>query len=123
MDMGIPLQDISDIASNSGNPLSFGERCAAFIDTDLRNALQQGAAREDVVAGLVYSIADNYISRIAGPRYLGETILFLGGVALNRSVALAIAARTGRKVIVPPYPELMGCVGAAYMAMDRIAKT
>ncbi len=120
VDMGITVEDISKIALESSKPIAFGERCAAFINTDLRNALQQGAKQEDVVAGLVYSIAENYISRIIGPRQVGKNLLFLGGVALNRSVALAIAARLQQKVIVPAHPELMGSVGTALMARDLL---
>ena len=120
VDMGIPVEKISDIAIKSTNPIAFGERCAAFINTDLRNALQQGAKQEDVVAGLVYSIAENYISRIVGSRQMGKTLLFLGGVALNRSVGLAIASRSQRNVIVPTHPELMGSVGTALMARDLL---
>ncbi len=120
VDMGVTTTQISRLAESSRHPIAFGERCAAFINTDLRNALQQGALPQDVIAGLVYSIADNYISRIVGPRPIRDDLLFLGGVALNRSVALAIAARTGRRVVVPPHPELMGSVGAALMARDRM---
>jgi predicted nucleotide-binding protein (sugar kinase/HSP70/actin superfamily) len=120
MDMGIATEDISGIAEKSEQPIAFGERCAAFINTDLRNALQQGARQEDVIAGLVYSIADNYSSRIVGPRHVGENLLFMGGVALNKSVALALAARTQRKIVVPPHPELMGSVGTALMVRDRL---
>jgi predicted CoA-substrate-specific enzyme activase len=120
VDMGVPVEEISGMAEAGEHPTAFGERCAAFINTDLRNALQRGADRNDVVAGLVYSISDNYVSRIVGPRHIGETLLFLGGVALNRSVALAIAARTQRHVIVPSHPELMGSVGTALMARDLL---
>jgi len=120
VDMHIPVAEISAIAERSLRPIAFGERCAAFINTDLRNALQQGAGREDVIAGLVYSIADNYISRIVGSRHIGDTVLFLGGVALNRSVALAMAARTQQRVVVPPHPELMGSVGTALMLKDLL---
>ena len=120
VDMGIQVEKISDVAVTSTNPIAFGERCATFINTDLRNALQQGAHQKDVIAGLVYSIADNYISRIAGPRQLGNTILFLGGVALNKSVGLAMAARSQRKVVVPPHPELMGSIGTALMTRDLL---
>ncbi len=120
VDMGVAMEDISTIAIRSKHPIAFGERCAAFINTDLRNALQQGANQEDVVAGLAYSIADNYISRIVGARHIGENLLFLGGVALNKSVALAIASRTQRKVVVPTHPELMGCVGTSLMTRDLL---
>jgi len=120
VDMGIQVTDISHIAQKSSRPISFGERCAAFINTDIRNALQQGASRDDVIAGLVYSIADNYISRIVGPRHVGKNLLFLGGVALNKSVALAMAARIGQKITVPGHPELMGSMGVALKAGDLL---
>ncbi|MHA2130112.1 MAG: acyl-CoA dehydratase activase [Promethearchaeota archaeon] len=122
VDMGIGVEEISNVATKSLNPIAFGERCAAFINTDLRNALQQGAKQEDVVAGLVYSIAENYICRIIGPRQVGKNLLFLGGVALNRSVALAMASHLQKKVIVPAHPELMGSVGTVLMARDLLRK-
>jgi predicted CoA-substrate-specific enzyme activase len=120
VDMGIDVEEISYVAMKSLKPIAFGERCAAFINTDVRNALQQGAKQEDVVAGLVYSIAENYISRIIGPRQVGKNLLFLGGVALNRSVALAMATHLQQKVIVPAHPELMGSVGTALMVRDLL---
>lgn len=120
VDMGVPVTEISKIAEQSKHPIAFGERCAAFINTDLRNALQQGASREDVIAGLAYSIADNYISRIVGPRHIGRILLFLGGVALNKAVALAMAACSQRKVVVPAFPELMGAIGTALMVKDLL---
>jgi predicted nucleotide-binding protein (sugar kinase/HSP70/actin superfamily) len=119
-DMGIPVNAISSIAESSEKPIAFGERCAAFINTDLRNASQQGALRNDIVAGLVYSIAKNYLSRIVGVRPIGKNLLFQGGVALNRAVALAMAAVTKRKVVVPPHPELLGCIGTCLMALDLV---
>nr|WP_092074916.1 acyl-CoA dehydratase activase [Dendrosporobacter quercicolus]NSL49818.1 hypothetical protein [Dendrosporobacter quercicolus DSM 1736]SDN20785.1 CoA-substrate-specific enzyme activase, putative [Dendrosporobacter quercicolus] len=118
--MSIAVGEISKRAEDSFKPIAFGERCAAFINTDLRSALQQGAPREDVIAGLVYSIIRNYISRLVGVRTVGHRLLFQGGVALNRSVALAIASLTQRKVVVPSYPELMGCVGSCLMAQDML---
>lgn len=118
--MGISVGDISKKAEDSVKPTAFGERCAAFINTDLRNALQQGAQQEDVIAGLVYSIARNYISRLVGVRAIGDKVLFQGGVALNKSVALAIASLTQRSVVVPSYPELMGCVGSCLMTRDML---
>jgi predicted CoA-substrate-specific enzyme activase len=118
-DMNIQYDKISSQALKAKTPIAFGERCAAFINTDLRSALQQGAPQNDVLAGLVYSIADNYISRVVNNRYIGDTIFFQGGVALNKAVALALATKTGKKVIVPSKPELMGCIGAALMAQDK----
>jgi predicted CoA-substrate-specific enzyme activase len=120
MDMAIPLEQIAERAFRGEKPVSFGERCSAFINTDLRNAMQQGATTEDVVAGLIYSIVQNYLVKVVGQAPIGEVIAFQGGVALNKAVAAAFALQTGRRIVVPRYPELMGCVGAALMARDRL---
>ena len=120
-DMQVPIDQIGPLALKSTRPIAFGERCAAFINSEVRSALQQGVPREDVLAGLVYAIVDNYLSRVVGARHIGRTVLLQGGVALNSAVAPAIAAITGTKVAVPPKPELMGCEGAARMAGDLLA--
>ena len=120
-DMQVPIEQIGPLALMSTRPIAFGERCAAFINSEVRSALQQGVPREDVLAGLVYAIVENYVSRVVGARHIGKTVLLQGGVALNSALAPAIAAITGTKVAVPPRPELMGCEGAARMAGDLLA--
>lgn len=119
-DMGVPVERIGPLALEAHAPLTFGERCAAFINSEVRTALQGGADPSDILAGLVYSIANNYLSRVVGTRHIGQTVLLQGGVALNPAVAPAIASLSGRRVIVPQNPELMGCVGAALMARDLL---
>jgi predicted CoA-substrate-specific enzyme activase len=122
MDMSIPLEKIAERAFRGKHPVAFGERCSAFINTDLRNAMQQGATTDDVVAGLIYSIVQNYLVKVVGQAPIGEVVAFQGGVALNKAVGSAFALQTGKRVVVPRYPELMGCVGAALMARDRLEK-
>jgi predicted CoA-substrate-specific enzyme activase len=119
-DMQVPVEQIGPLALSSPHPISLGERCAAFINTEVRSALQQGVPREDVLAGLVYAIVENYLSRVIGARHIGQTVVLQGGVALNPAVAPAVAAMTGARVAVPPRPELMGCEGAALMARDLL---
>ena len=117
-DMQVPVDEIGGLALEAARPVAFGERCAAFINTDIRVALQSGSSRPDVLAGLAYAIVDNYMARVVGARQIGSTILLQGGVALNPALAPAVAARTAGHVLVPPQPELMGCLGAALMAAD-----
>ncbi|MEJ2200931.1 MAG: acyl-CoA dehydratase activase-related protein [Desulfuromonadaceae bacterium] len=73
-----------------------------------------------MVAGLMYSIVQNYLVKVVGQAPIGDVIAFQGGVALNQAVAAAFALQTGKRIVVPRYPELMGCVGAALMVRDRL---
>jgi predicted CoA-substrate-specific enzyme activase len=120
-DMQVPVDRLGPLALSSTNPIAFGERCAAFINSEVRSALQQGVPRVDVLAGLVYAIVENYLSRVVGARQIGRRVVLQGGVALNPAVAPAVAALTGGSVTVPPNPELMGCDGAARMVGDLLA--
>jgi len=115
-------QEIGPIALEARTPLKFGEHCSAFINSDIRKAIQQGARREDIVAGLVFSIVANYLNRVVGNRTIGDHIVLQGGVARNPAVPLAFAQITNKTITVPPDPELMGCFGVARMVLQKHAE-
>jgi len=111
--------EIGPIALAATAPLKFGEHCSAFINSDIRKAIQQGSSREDIVGGLVFSIVANYLNRVVTNRSIGDHIALQGGVAKNPAVPLAFAAMTGKNILVPPDPELMGCFGVARLAKQK----
>jgi predicted CoA-substrate-specific enzyme activase len=111
--------EIGPIALQAEAPLKFGEHCSAFINSDIRKAIQQGAAQADIVAGLVFSIVANYLNRVVGNRSIGDHIVLQGGVAKNAAVPLAFAQMTGKQITVPPDPELMGCFGVARLVLQK----
>lgn len=112
--------EIGPIALDSAAPLKFGEHCSAFINSDIRKAIGEGATRPDIVAGLVFSIVANYLNRVVGNRRIGNSIALQGGVAKNPAVPLAFAQMTGRPIVVPPDPELMGCFGVARLVVQKM---
>ena len=111
--MGVKMEDIAEIALRSKKPPNFADQCAAFISSDINTALQEGIPREDIIAGLVYSICINYVNRVKGYRQVGAKVFMQGGVCYNRAVPVAMAALTGKNIIVPPEPGLMGAYGVA----------
>jgi len=54
--------DIGPIAMKSEKPLKFGGHCSAFINSDIRTAIQQGAKKEDIVAGLVITVHEQALA-------------------------------------------------------------
>ncbi len=111
--------EIGDIAIQAKEPLKFGEHCSAFINSDIRNAIHQGASREDITAGIVTSIVSNYLNRVVGNRTIGNHIVLQGGVAKNKAVPLAFAMLLNKNILVPPDPELMGCFGVGLLAKQK----
>jgi predicted CoA-substrate-specific enzyme activase len=118
-DLGITVSDIADQALAAPSPVQFKATCAAFINSDIRLAQQQGHPRDNIIAGLVYAVASNYLNRVKGPRYVGKKVFLQGGVALNRAVGYAFAHSVGRQVVIPPSPELLGALGVGLLALKR----
>jgi len=112
-------KDIGPIALDANAPCKFGEHCSAFINSDIRKAVQQGAGRENITAGIVCSIVANYLNRVVGNRTIGAKIFLQGGVAKNPAVPLAFAMLLDKEILVPPSPELMGCFGVALLAKRK----
>jgi len=46
-------------------------------------------------------------------------VFFQGGLAMNRAVGCAMVQCLGKKVAIPPHPELLGAVGVALLALEK----
>jgi len=119
--LGVPVEQIAETALKGQNPPNFNDQCAAFIASDIKTAIHESIAHNDIVAGLVYSICMNYTNRVKGNRPVGAKIFMQGGVCYNRAVPLAMAALVGKPIVVPPEPGLMGAFGVALEVHQRMA--
>jgi len=115
------INEFAELAMSSPAPIRLGERCTVFMERDVNSYLQRGANKADLVAGLAYSVVYNYINRVVRGRKIGDCIFFQGGTAYNDAVAAAFAAVTGKEIIVPPYNGVIGAIGAALLARDKMA--
>lgn len=106
--LNINYEDIGEIALQAERAPNFNDQCSAFISSDIKNALHEGLTKEEIVAGLVYSVCLNYTNRVKGNRPVGKKVFMQGGVCYNKAVPIAMAALTGKEIIVPPEPGLMG---------------
>jgi predicted CoA-substrate-specific enzyme activase len=118
--LNVPTEEIADQALQGMNPPNFTDQCAAFISSDIKTAAQEGISREDILAGLVYSICLNYCNRVKGSRPIGRKIFMQGGVCYNRAIPLAMASLINTHIVVPPEPGLMGAFGVALEVANRI---
>ncbi len=118
--LGVKIdQQFGDAAMTARSPCFLGDRCTVFIESSLNRYQQMGVERDDLIAGLCYSIVHNYLNKVVERRKVGDVILFQGGTAYNRGVRAAFAKVTGKRIVVPPHHDVMGAVGAALIAMEE----
>ncbi len=111
-------REFGDRALQAQCPVGCGERCTVFMESDLVSHQRRGAQTDDIIAGLAYSIASNYLTKVVGDRRIGDNIFFQGGVAWNKGVVAAFEKLTGKKITVPPHHDITGAIGAAILAME-----
>ncbi|MFB3819819.1 MAG: acyl-CoA dehydratase activase [Candidatus Methylomirabilales bacterium] len=122
--LGVSIQEeFSRLAFRSRRPARLGERCTVFMEQDVHAWQLRGASREDLVAGLAYSVALNYLHRVVRGRRIGEAIYFQGGTAYNDAVAAAFAGILGKRIIVPPHNGVIGAIGMALLAREKARGT
>ncbi|MFP4418552.1 MAG: acyl-CoA dehydratase activase-related protein, partial [Chitinispirillaceae bacterium] len=118
--LGLDYREIENVALRGKTPPNFNDQCAAFISSDIKTAIHEGIDRDDIVAGLVYSICLNYVNRVKGQRNTGNRVFMQGGVCYNKAVPLAMANLLEKEIVVPPHPGLMGAYGVALEVKQRI---
>ncbi len=123
-ELGVAIKDeFARLALSSNAPIKLGERCTVFMQQDVAAYQQRGAGKQDLTAGLAYSIVYNYLNRVVRDRKIGKVIFFQGGTAYNNAIASAFASVLDREIIVPPYNGVVGAVGAALLAREKAAIT
>jgi predicted CoA-substrate-specific enzyme activase len=112
-------EEFGNLALSAGEPVRMGERCTVFIESDLVHHQQRGARKENLIAGLSYSIVQNYLNRVVGDRRIGDRIFFQGGTAFNRGVVAAFENVLGKEIIVPENHDVTGAIGVAILAKEE----
>ncbi len=116
--LGISIkEEFGRLALAGKNPVRLGERCTVFMESDLVHHQQRGAGKEDLVAGLSYSIVQNYLNKVVEGRRIGQNIFYQGATAANQGITAAFEKVLGKKVTVPPHHDVTGAIGAALLAM------
>jgi len=119
--LGISIKgEFARLALSSERPARLGERCTVFMERDVNGLLRKGAQVADLCAGLAYSVALNYLNRVVRGRKIGNVIFFQGGTAYNDAVAAAFSQILGKTVIVPPHNGVIGAIGMALIARERM---
>ena len=121
--LGISIdKGFSDLALKSERPATIAGRCSVFAKSDMVHLQQEGVPKEDIVAGLCYALARNFISNLGKGKKFKKPVAFQGGVAANKGVGKAFKdlLELGEgELIIPEHFFIMGALGSAIMATER----
>ena len=117
--LDIDLEELGDYHFNGkGAPLSINSTCTVFAESEIIGLLANGHGKEEIVAGIHYSIAKRTV-RLAKRVGIEDRVYFDGGPALNKGLVAAIQDELGRELAVPEHPQTTTAFGAAMLARSE----
>lgn len=118
--LNIPIQEFGDITLQSQTPVRIAGRCAVFAESDMIHQQQTGHNISDILNGLCHALTRNYLNNVGKGKRILSPVLFQGGVAANKGMQRAFETALGCPVIVPPYYDVMGAIGAALLSAEQV---
>jgi predicted CoA-substrate-specific enzyme activase len=113
-----PVEEYSERALNSKAPLS-SDRCTVFMERDLNHYISDGYEKNEILASALHSVRDNYLSKVATEKNIGEKIFFQGATAKNRALVAAFEQKLQKPIMVSKYCHLTGALGSALTLHDN----
>lgn len=121
--LGIPVEDMGEIALKSEHPTQIAARCTVFAESDLVHKIQVGHTKQDIVAGLCDAVVGNYLNNVGKGKKIVSPVVFQGGVSKNVGVVKAFERQLDTHVIVDENGHLMGAIGAVILARRNKKRT
>ncbi len=116
--LNCPLSDYSDRAEGIPAPVS-SDRCTVFMERDINYFFAEGFEQREILASVLHSVRDNYLTKVATVGNIGDCILFQGATARNRSLVAAFEQKLQKPIHVSRFCHLTGALGVALLAAEQ----
>jgi predicted nucleotide-binding protein (sugar kinase/HSP70/actin superfamily) len=118
--LGFELHSLGDQLLGVEPPIT-SDRCTVFMEQDARHLLRKGFSPREVMGAVVYSVVQNYLTKVVGHRPRSkEKVFFQGATARNKALVAAFENLLDVEVVVSPYAHVMGAWGVALITAQRL---
>ncbi len=115
--LGLTLSECSERGMGASAPMS-SDRCTVFMERDVNHHLSEGYSVDEVMASVLHSVRENYLSKVAVEARMGDKICFQGATARNPALIAAFEQRLGKAIFVSRFCHLTGALGAALILAE-----
>ena len=114
--LNLPLNEFDTCARRSAHEVTINSYCTVFGATEVLERIRRGTPVADIIKGLFRSV----VKRVLEMDTFTENVALTGGVVeYNAILSEIFEEEIGRKVFVPPHPQLTGAFGAALFSMEQ----
>jgi predicted CoA-substrate-specific enzyme activase len=117
----VGVGEIGPLSLGAGKPQAISSVCAVLAESEIINHVSEGVLVENILRGIHNSLADRALSLLKQVGLDGE-VTFIGGVARQEGMVLALREKLGVPVHVPDAPQFTAALGAALLGLQRHRK-
>jgi (R)-2-hydroxyacyl-CoA dehydratese activating ATPase len=114
----IDLKDIGELSLKSRNRVDFNTGCAVFAESEAVSRIAEGAAKEDILAGLHRTLAAKVRTMVERLGIEPDCAL-VGGGAKDIGLVQSIEEGLALSLLVPEEPQIVAALGAALIAGEK----
>jgi predicted CoA-substrate-specific enzyme activase len=115
--LGCSLSEYAHRALGKQSPVA-SDRCTVFMERDINYLMSKGYSTDELLATVLHSVVENYLSKVSGEAKIGKLVCFQGATAKNKALVAAFEQRLQKPIFVSKYCHLTGALGCALEVME-----
>ncbi|UCD71748.1 MAG: 2-hydroxyglutaryl-CoA dehydratase [Syntrophobacterales bacterium] len=119
MALNVDLQEMGKRSLHFKEDIEISSLCTVFAESEVVSLVSEGREVEDILHALSKAVADRTVSLLERVGSAGK-VAMTGGVAKNMGVVRAIEERLGQSMMVYHEPQIVGALGAALIASEKM---
>jgi len=119
--LGVDITELGPLAMKGmGDTVPMNSYCIVFGTQSLVNALAEGHSKADVAAAACHSVAEQVFEQQLQEVDIKDPVIMVGGSSLIQGLVRAMGDLLQTEIVVPPYSQHIGAVGAALLSSGYV---
>ena len=115
--LAVPLEKMGSVAMETAEEVAISSTCTVFAESEIISLIAHGVPVPEILRGLHRSLIQRVVAMVHSVGF-EPPLMLSGGVVQNPLIAAMFAEELNTPVTLPKYPQLMGALGAALIALD-----
>ena len=115
----VKTEDLGPLSLKAERASPINASCVIFGESDVVSLIHRQESKPEIARAVYDAMADR-VSSMIHRLGINPEVVIIGGVARDPGFIASLNRKLGLSVIVPEYPEYVGALGAALIAVMRV---
>ncbi|MGD8545216.1 MAG: acyl-CoA dehydratase activase [Candidatus Bathyarchaeota archaeon] len=116
----VNVEDMGPLALRSTKDIPMNAQCCVFAESEVVTLIHSKISKEDISKAIHDAMAGRIASMVLRVGVEKDVVL-IGGVARNPGFLSPLGKELNAEILTPEYPEYVGALGAALLALEKEA--